>query len=185
MKIFLKFLPYAGILLFPYLIVFSLFCVFTGFLMDTVFNNNIIYLLMLIAGFFVIALMSALIVFFRGFSAKGMKKSLDVLRTNWIIKLIHIPAYLLIFVLGLLCTMTIFTIGITLVLMLLDGMTIMLSGLVGLGGIVGSLKADKIPVKRAVIHGILQFVYCIDIVSSILLYRTVKRTHRETVTVLE
>jgi len=111
-------------------------------------------------------------VFIKGVTKK--KKSLEILRFNMIIKLIHIPAYLLIFVVGLICSLGILTIGITIVLMILDGMTIILSGLIGLGGVISSLREDKLSIKKAVMHGILQFVYCADIISSIVIYRTVK-----------
>jgi hypothetical protein len=53
-------------------------------------------------------------------------------------------------------------------------MTIALSGLIGLGGVIGSLREKKISNKKAGIHGILQFVYYADVISSIIIYRTVK-----------
>ncbi len=167
-----KYLPFSLIILFPYLIAFALICIFTGSFMETIFNNNAFLLLFILIILYVAALVCAITVFITGFTKK--KNSLEILRINMIIKLLHIPAYLLIFVLGLLCTLTIFTIGITIVLMILDGMTIVLSGLVGIGGIIRGLRENKISIKKAVIHGILQFVYCADIISSIVIYRTIK-----------
>ena len=49
-----------------------------------------------------------------------------------------------------------------------------LSGLVGLSGVMISVKEKKIPINKAILHGILQFVFCADIFSAIVLYRTVK-----------
>lgn len=167
-----KYLQFVLIALFPYLIVFALICIFKGYFMDTVFHNNVYSLLLVLLILYFVALVCAVAVFIKGITKK--KKSLEILHFNMIIKLIHIPAYLLIFVFGLLCTITIFTIGITIVLMILDGMTIVLSGLIGLGGVIGSLREDKISIKKAVMHGILQFVYCADIISAIVIYRTVK-----------
>ena len=69
---------------------------------------------------------------------------------------------------------TIFTIGVTFILMILDGMTIILSGLIGISSIINGLRENKISLKQAVIHGVLQFIYCADVISSIVLYRTVK-----------
>ncbi len=165
-----KYSPFLLIILFPYFIVFALICIFTGFLMDTVFNNNAFSLVFILIILYVFSLFSALVVLIAGFKKKN---SLEVLRISMIIKILHIPAYLLIFVFGLLCTLTIFTIGITIVLMILDGMTITLSGLIGISGIIRGLRENKISLKKAVIHGILQFVYCADIISSIIIYRTV------------
>jgi hypothetical protein len=167
-----KYLPYILIILFPYLFVFALVCIFTGTFMDTLFNNNAFSLLFLLIILYIATFVSAIAVFIAGFAKK--KNSLEVLRINMIIKLIHIPAYLLIFVFGLLCTLTIFTIGFNIVLMILDGMTIALSGLIGIGGIIRGLRENKISIKKAAMHGILQFVYCADIISSIAIYRTAK-----------
>jgi hypothetical protein len=58
--------------------------------------------------------------------------------------------------------------------MILAGTTIFLSWLAGLGGIISGLKENKLPKKTAIIYGIFQFVFCIDIVNSIVLYRNVK-----------
>jgi hypothetical protein len=146
--------------------------------MDTIFNNNAFSFLFILIIVFVAALVCALAVFITGFTKK--KNSLEVLRINMIIKLIHVPAYLLIFVFGLLCTLTIFTIGINIVLIIFDGMTIILSGLIGIGGIIRGLRENKISIKKAVLHGMLQFVYCADIISSIVIYRTVKATEKDT-----
>jgi hypothetical protein len=72
--------------------------------------------------------------------------------------------------------MTIFTMGITIVLMILDVMTIFLSGLVGLSGIIRGSIENKLSKKTAVIHSILQFIFCADIFSCIIVYRKVKNS---------
>jgi MFS family permease len=163
-----KLIPFYGIVLFPYLIVFILISIFGGYFTD----DFLLFLLITLIILYVVAIVCAIAEFIKGITKKN--QSTEILRINMMIKLLHIPAYLLIFVFGLLCTITIFTIGVTIVLMILDGMTILLSGLVGLGGIIGSLRENKISTKKAVIHGILQFIYCADVISSIVMYRTVK-----------
>lgn len=169
-----KYLQFLLIALFPYLIVFALICMFTGYFMDTVFQNNVYSLLLILIVLYVVALVCAVTVFITSLAKK--RRILEVLRINMIMKLIHIPAYLFIFVVGLFSMITIFTFGITIVLIILDGMTIVLSGLIGLGGVIRSLRENKISMKVAVIHGILQFVFCADIISSIVIYRIVKAT---------
>ncbi|MDF2905515.1 MAG: hypothetical protein K0R34_836 [Herbinix sp.] len=163
-----KLLPFYAIVLFPYLIVFILISIFKGYFTD----DFLLFLLITLVVLYVVAIVCAIAGFMKGVTKKYQPQ--EILRINMMIKLLHIPAYLLIFVFGLLCTITIFTIGVTVVLMILDGMTIVLSGLVGLGGIIGSLREKKISTNKAVIHGILQFVYCADVISSIVMYRTVK-----------
>lgn len=171
-----KYLPYIPILLFPYFVAFALVCVFTGTFMKTLFNNNIFMLLETLMLLYIIALGFALYIFIRGFTKK--QDVHEMLRINMIIKLVHIPAYLIIFVFGVICTITIFTIVITVLLMILDGMTIVLSGSVGLSGVLLSLKEKKISTNKAILHGMLQFVYCADIISSIVLYRTVNYQYK-------
>ncbi len=160
------------IAIFPYLIVLALIFIFTGQFMETVFHNNAFTLLLILIVMYVVSLVCAIVIFIASISKKS--NVLEVLHMNMIIKLIHIPAYLLIFVIGLICMLTIFTIGLSIVLMVLDGMTIVLSGLIGLGGVIRSLRDKKISITAAVIHGILQFVFCADIISSIVIFRTVK-----------
>jgi hypothetical protein len=169
-----KYIQFFLIALFPYLIVFALICMFKTYFMDTVFHNNIFSLLLILIVLYVVALGCAVTAFIASLAKES--KILDVLRINIIIKLIHIPAYLFIFVVGLSSMITIFTSGISIVLVILDGMTIALSGLIGLGGVIKSLRENKIFIKAAIIHGILQFVFCVAIISSIVIYRTVKAT---------
>ncbi|QQO10867.1 hypothetical protein [Breznakiella homolactica] len=87
------------------------------------------------------------------------------------IKLIQIPAYVLIFLAGLLLLSTIFTMGISVVLMVLDIMAVFLSGLIGLAGVIRGFLEKKISKKASVIHGFLQFIFCADVISSIILYK--------------
>lgn len=58
MKKALLLLPGA---LFPYGLLFSLYCVFTGFLMETVFSGNIFVLLFYLLVFFIVALIGNVI----------------------------------------------------------------------------------------------------------------------------
>lgn len=140
--------------------------------METVFHNNAYPVLIALIVLYVTALVCSVAVFITSLVKKWNVQ--ELLSINMVIKLIHIPAYLLIFFIGLACLITIFTFAISIVLMFLDGMTILLSGLIGLGGVIRSLRENKLSKRAAVIHGILQFVFCADIISSIIIYKTVK-----------
>ncbi|MBR3866746.1 MAG: hypothetical protein IKM54_03005, partial [Butyricicoccus sp.] len=87
------------------------------------------------------------------------------------LKLIHIPAYLLIFLCSLLFLITIFTAGLSLVLLLLDAITITASGLIGLTAVLRCKDEQLLTGKAALLQGLLQFVFCIDIISTIWIYR--------------
>lgn len=163
--------------IFPYLVVLALLLIFTGALMDSVFQNNVFILLMGLAVAYVVALISAIILFATSLAAK-MAAS-DVVRTNLILKLIQVPAYIAIFIIGIGCTITIFTIGISIILMILDGMTIALTGLIGLSAVIKSKGEYKISPQAAISHGILQFVFCADVVSAFLLSKAIRQTEHD------
>ena len=166
---FLLFLPF----LFPFIILFALICIFinTTFI-EIVFQNNGLYLILSIIIIYIIALFSSII--FCIINVFKKINSQELLHINMIIKLIQIPAYILIFIFGLLCLLTIFTIGISIVLMIFDGMAIFLTGVIGLAGIIRGLIENKITKKTAVIYAILQFIFCIDIIASIKIYKKIK-----------
>jgi hypothetical protein len=161
-------------MIFPYLILFALICIFTGFLMETVFLNNGLFVIFVLIILYIIALILSGIIFIKSIITK--RDSKELLYTNMIIKLVHIPAYIIIFFIGLLSLITIFTMGITIVLILLDCMTIFLSGLIGLSGIIRGFIENKLSKKAAVIHAVCQFIFCADIISCIIIYRKVKNS---------
>jgi len=173
MKLF-KYGLYLFTLLFPYLIILAIICIFTNFgnIMELLFNNNALYVLATLMIIYVFALVCTIIQVILNIRSKISSKQL--LFTNMMIKLIHIPAYIVIFLFGVLNLITIFTIGISIILMILDGMTIFLTGLIGLSGIIRGLFEKKLSPKNVLIYGIFQFIFCIDVISSIFLYKKIK-----------
>ena len=157
---------------FPYLVLITFIFIVTGVFANTVFQNNIIIVLILLIVFYIIALACSVVFFMKNLLNKTNPK--NILRINMIIKLLQIPAYILIFLFGLLNLITIFTAAITIVLMFLDGMAIFLTGLIGLCGIIRGFLEGKLSKKTAVIHGLLQFIFCADVISCIIVYKKVK-----------
>ncbi len=94
---------------------------------------------------YVAALICSLIVFISSLLKK--RNAQELLRINMVIKLLHIPSYIIIFTLGLMFSLTIFTIGITIVFMIWDCLTIVLSGLIGLGCFLQVLSVTKCNAK--------------------------------------
>lgn len=93
---------------------------------------------------------------------------------NMIVKIMQIPAYIGIFVLGILCFSTLFTIGLAAVLFLFDCAAIFLTGLIGVT-VVARCRADGVVSQRfAVVNGILQLIFCIDIISAIIIFMRAK-----------
>lgn len=167
-----RYLKLILVILFPYSIILVLVCIFSG-IIETVLKNFDFLVLLALPVLYIAALVSS--VAFLITSLVKKRNAQELLHINMAIKLIHIPSYLIIFSLGLVSMMTIFTLGFTIVFIIWDCMTIVLSGLIGLGGVIRSLRENKLSKKAVVIHGILQFVFCADVISSIIIYKTVKR----------
>ena len=87
-----------------------------------------------------------------------------------LIKLVHIPAYVVWFVLGV--AMILF-LG-PLIAFVMDAMAILLSGLVGLAAVLRCRAEGRLTRKAAVIHGVLQFIFCADVFSAVWVYRKSK-----------
>lgn len=101
----------------------------------------------------------------------GKWSAKELARTNMIVKLIQIPAYFIIFVMGLLCTVMIFTIGISLVLMLLDAFCIGMTGLFACAAFHNLRKEQMISKEIQLLCSIASFVFCADVVTAIIGYR--------------
>lgn len=87
-----------------------------------------------------------------------------------VVKLIQIPAYLAIFVLGVLFFISIFTYVFSIFFILYDAAAILLTGLIGVAAVIRAHAEGRATDAFAVINGILQFIFCVDVVSSIVVY---------------
>lgn len=116
--------------------------------------------------FWLAALAAALALFLtrKGWSARQLA------RAGMWVKLVQIPAYVMWFVLGA----ALFLFMGPLLAFLVDAMTILLSGLIGLAAVLRCRREGILTVRQAVIHGILQFVFCADVFSAVILYRKTK-----------
>lgn len=93
-----------------------------------------------------------------------------ILFMNMLIKLLHMPAYTIIFIIGLLYASTVIGLMVTFILLIIDCIIIFLSGMVGTTGIVKMKHDGKISSRQAIKNGICQFIFCIDIINAIVLY---------------
>lgn len=85
---------------------------------------------------------------------------------NMLIKLIHIPAYVLWFGVGL---ATFLFLG-PVIAFIMDAMAIVVSGLVGLAAVLRCRTEGKLGREAAIGHGILQFIFCADVFSAVWVY---------------
>ena len=100
----------------------------------------------------------------------GRWSAKELARTNMIVKLIQIPAYIFIFIIGLLCTVMIFTIGISFVLVLIDAFSIGLTGLFATASFQNLNREGTITRKTQLIYSIASFLFCVDVIIAVIGY---------------
>lgn len=163
-----KFILIIPTVLFPYVALFSMYCLSNDFIMEKFFQGRIS---MLMPSLILLWLVGFILT--NTFMLRALKKKYDTKtlgKINMFIKLIHMPAYLVIFIMSIIFMVSIFTAGISVILLIIDIMTIILSGLVGLTTILRCRIDKTLNNKSTVLHSILQFVFCIDVISSIIVY---------------
>ena len=134
-------------LIFPFLILFILISLFISSsvpafneMWENLFSNNVYVALGMILILFVLIMIINVI-----YLIVGMKNKYDVkelAKSLMIIKLIQIPAYIGIFIIGALCLLTIFTLPIVLFLFFLDCLCVILTGVLLLLVIVRSKQEE-------------------------------------------
>ncbi|MCI9526552.1 MAG: hypothetical protein HFH37_06505 [Lachnospiraceae bacterium] len=140
-----------------------------AFMWERLFFNNVYVLLgfILLDGIIVYILDMLFLLMARN----GRWTSQELAKTNMMVKLIQIPAYLFLFAVGLLCCVMIFTIGISFALLLLDIFSIGMTGLFASAAFHALRKEQKISGKMQVFYSLASFLFCVDIVIAILGYR--------------
>lgn len=167
-----KYLLSIPLILFPYLLLFLLYCLITGFLMEELFvNNGFLLIAVLVVGGFIsfvctVALCLSAVV--------KNQDSLAMARLNMVVKLVHVPAYIAIFVLSLIFSITVFGIGFVIVFALSDAFSILMSGLIG--GVAATLaRRQQAGLPDWIAYAVLQFIYCVDVVSCVVMYCKIKK----------
>lgn len=176
-----QYLKLILVILFPYFVVFALLFVFGisfmgEFMLTYIIESGVDVGIFLLATLFFLhfmALICSIVTFITSIVKK--RDGRELLRLSMVIKLLQIPAYLFMFFAGLALFITIFTIPISFALFIFCCMTIFLTGLIGLGGIIRSFKENNLSITESVVYGFLQFIFCIDVISSIILYKKVKK----------
>ena len=100
------------------------------------------------------------------------KSSMELLRTTLLIKAIHIPTYIVIFIFGaMLGVMFFMTFPIILLLVLIDYLTLWMSGMISIYAHIRVIKEKRISsTAPVVISMICQLFFCLDIISLIVIY---------------
>ncbi len=167
-------------ILLPYFVLFMLATLFFsieqpffGYIMENIFRNNALSLLLALLIYCTVAIALSVVCF-----VISIRKSWDALslaKTAMIIKLIQVPAYIAIFVLSVAFILTIFTFAFTFILILIDCLTLLLTGLLTVSSVINAVKNGTFRIKEVIWVIILQFVFCADVVASIIYYKKLRK----------
>ena len=126
--------------------------------------------LLLIGLFWLLGLVGAAVVFRQ--AVRGQWEGQKLALANMIVKLLHIGHYVTMFLFAASGALILFLFPMLVAIALAaDVMTIVLSGIVGLAGVVRCRMEGRLTTGAAIVNGILQFVFCADVFSAIWVYR--------------
>ena len=167
-----RYLPLIMVIFFPYFIpVFGALGLSIKPLGEIVFAGEGALLLVSCFLMYIIALICSLLVLIISLVKK--RDSQEMLHTNMVVKLWHLPAHLIIFFIAL-SSFVVRANLFAVILIFLNCAIVLLSGLVGLGGLIRGFCEKKISLCMLIVHGVFQFVFFADVISSILVRRKVK-----------
>lgn len=160
-----KYLLSIPVMLYPYTLIVGLVCLYTPEIMEGVFAGNGF---LLIAALFACAAVA--FAFALGVAVSLLLKGGDALsatRLTLVLKIVHIPAYIVIFLLGVLFTLSIWGIIFVVVFVLTDIAAIIMTGMYGAAAAFRCRAQGLIGTGEAIALGVCQFIFCIDVASII------------------
>ena len=92
---------------------------------------------------------------------------------NMLLKVCNIPFFLCVFFAGMM--MSVFVIPLLLPLILIDYSVLLPSTMYGLSGLLQARREGRIRTKTLLVHGVMQFFFCLDVFSAICLYVNVRK----------
>lgn len=161
------------IMLYPYIFLFVALYTFlvSKYLPDSV-SRFIIFFLPGAFGF--MAFIATVMNFIK--TLKGETVALNLARSNKVIKLVHIPFYILMFLLGCLgLVMSIWGIGLIIGAVVIDLFTIFFSGTVGMCAAIKSYKEAKLTKSEAFSYAVCSYIYCIDVFAAVIYCSKIKK----------
>ncbi len=138
------------------------------FIMVHVFQENALFILASLLVFCLIAVLFSTVHFI--LSVRKNWNPLSLAKCAMLIKWIQVPAYLVIFVLGLLLAITIFTTAIAAVFVLVDCLTLILTGMITISAAVIGVRQGIFTKKYVFWIILLQFIFCADVLAATVLY---------------
>lgn len=165
MNEFLKYLKMIPVIIYPYIYVLILvvFFLFVDVLPEDTTDISLLIIAVIYNLYsFVIVIVNAVQ------TARGKLTAGQAARMNLIIKGIQIPAYIMHFILGFIgLAMSVWGIGFLLWAVLIDLLTILLTGISSIGCSIRMRKERLVSLPGAIFMGIGCFIYCADVVIAI------------------
>lgn len=179
MKKYIKMLP---LIVYPYAYIIWFLLIYFGMnLLEGIVSSEIIIYIAL--GILIIYQIVTLINAIYGAVsiAKNDCTAYEAAKINIIVKAFHIPAYIMHFLLGILGFMlSVWGIGIIMFVIIVDFITIALTGINAIGCMIKLKKKNVLSTSNAVMAGIGSFLYCVDlIVAIIVLVKSKKAEDRQ------
>ena len=138
-------------------------------------------------GFFLLYVITAFALAVVGFvkSIRGNWDPISLAKTAMIIKLAQIPAYICIFILGLVCLVMIFTYFISFLLALIDAITLCATGLLTTAAVVNHSRRNQLEWGKYWWVIATQFIFCVDVGTTIWFYTKLRREKKEQLTPMQ
>lgn len=143
------------------------------FIMDSVFGSNGIYLIATLLLCYMFAAGLSIICFV--LSIRRGWDSLSLAKSAVIIKLIQVPAYIIIFILGVLFSITIFTLPFVMAFIFLNCLTLISTGLLTTAAVINAVRQGVFKSEEVILLMLLQIVFCADVVASIVFYLRLRK----------
>lgn len=160
MKKYLKMIP---VMLYPYMYLICL--LFLPLVISTdpqAGSEGIVVLLVGAVVYNVYVLVSVIVNAVMG--AKGKYSAVQLARLNLVIKGVQIPAYIFHFILGMIGQlMSVWGIGVIIFAIVIDVLTITLTGINAIGCSIRLYKDGVLSLKTFVLYSIASFLFCIDL----------------------
>lgn len=158
--------------LFPYASIGVIYVLIKGYF-PAAFPWEIFSALLYMAELWLIALIAVLLLLRR----KERYTPLALARAVMIVKLVQIPAYAGILLLGMGFSLTVYF-AVNVVFFLFDVLTIALSGLLGVAAVSRAQEEGIFTKYHAERLGIFQFIFCVDVVASMISYCRLHRAKK-------
>ena len=170
-----RYLLSLPVLLLPYTLLGALYLLLScSAVMDRVFMGNAYLLLGVLLAYGILAFICAAAVALLTLARRTDAHA--AARLNLIVKFCQVPAYIVIFVLGLLFLITVLGMMFALFFMLFDCLTITMTGLIGAAASFRGALQKKNGRGLSVLLGLFQFVFIADLAASVALLLTTRNS---------